>query len=143
MRNKKLGYALGMLQLLALLQAYVLWLAPFTMTVTDGFSQIVQYLTVIISIILLALPVASITLIYLDKRSGFIFLAIFPLCCIFFGITAFPFISYLYGSHIKLNSLFTAFTNALVCAAAFWFFVSARSDFSSKTAKEFSEANET
>lgn len=138
-----MGYALGVLELLALFQAYALWLAPFTTTVTDGFSQIMQYVTAIISIVLLALPLASIALIYLEKRSGFILLAIFPLCCIFFGITAFPFISYLYGSHIKLNSLFTAFTNALVCATAFWFFVSARSDFSSRTAKEFSEANRT
>lgn len=138
-----MGYALGVLELLALLQAYALWLAPFTTTVTDSFSQIMQYVTAVISIVLLALPLTSMALIYLEKRSGFILLAVFPLCCIFFGITAFPVISYLYGSHIKLNSLFTAFTNALVCAAAFWFFVSARSDFSTKTGKEFSETSET
>ena len=86
-------------------------------------------------------------LIHREKRWGFVLLAAFPLFCIFFGITAFPGISYFYGAHIKLNSLFTAFTNALVCAAAFWFFVSARSGFTtpstSEPVPEFTESNET
>ena len=129
MNNKKAGYILGALELLALMQANTLWMAPFTHSAADSFSFILQILTGILSVILFILPVAGILLIYRDKRWGFLLLACFPLSCILFGITSLPVVSYFYGSHIKLNSLFTAFTNALVCAAAFWMFVSAHTNF--------------
>lgn len=143
MRNKVAGYLLGTLELVALLQAYALWLAPFTTATTDDFTQVIQLITEAISIILVLLPLAGIFLIYHEKRWGFVLLAAFPLCCIFFGITAFPVVSYFYGTHIKLNSLLTAFTNALVCATAFWFFVSARSNYKTTPSGEITEIGET
>lgn len=142
MRNKIAGYVLGVLELVALLQAYKLWLAPFTTATTDGFTQIVQLVTEAISVILVILPVAGMFLIHREKRLGFVLLAAFPLFCIFFGITAFPIISFFYGVHLKFNSLLTAFTNALVCAAAFWLFVSARSNFKVRSSSEMTETSE-
>lgn len=142
MRNKNAGYILAGLELLALLQANSLWLAPFTTTTSNGFSHVLQITTGALSIILLALPVMGMLFIYRNKRWGFVFLAAFPLCCIFFGITALPGVSLLYGSHVKLNSLFTAFSNALVCAAAFWLFVSARSVFTRPGNEEFAQSRE-
>jgi len=139
MRNKFPGYILGGLEIAALLQDYRHWLSPFTATPDDGFSQLLQVLTGSLSIILLLLPITGIYFIYRNKRLGFILLASFPLACIIFGITAFPVVSYFFGSHVKLNSLFTAFTNALVCAAAFWFFVSAYSNFGKIQNSEFTD----
>lgn len=142
MRNKLSGYVLAILELLALLQANALWLAPFTVSATDAFSQTLQTVTGILSIILILLPLTGMLFIYHEKRVGFVLLASFPLFCIIFGITAFPVVSYFYGSHVKLNSLFTAFTNALVCAAAFWFFVSARANFKKSSSTELFETEE-
>ena len=133
MRNKIAGYTLGGLEFAALLQDYRHWLSPFTTSTGDGFSQLLQVLTGSLSIILFLLPIAAVFFIFREKRLGFILLASFPLACILFGIAAFPVVSYFYGSHTKLNSLFTAFTNALVCATAFWFFVSAHSKFHKST----------
>jgi hypothetical protein len=142
MRNKLSGYILAVLELLALIQASNLWLAPFTHAATDSFSQVLQIVTGILSVILVMLPIAGIFFVYREKRWGFILLASFPLFCIIFGITALPIVSYFYGSHVKLNSLFTAFTNALVCAAAFWFFVSARANFRKPSSIDISEVEE-
>lgn len=142
MRNKLSGYILGIIEILALLQNYNLWLAPFTTSTTDGFSQTLQIVTALVSVILFVLPLAGTFLVYRNKRWGFILLAAFPLFCIFFGITALPGISLFYGAHIKLNSLFTAFTNAFVCAAAFWLFVSARSVFDKTPPADFSQSEE-
>jgi len=119
MRNKFPGYILGGLEIAALLQDYRHWLSPFTATPDDGFSQLLQVLTGSLSIILLLLPITGIYFIYRNKRLGFILLASFPLACIIFGITA--------------------FTNALVCAAAFWFFVSAYSNFGKIQNSEFTD----
>ncbi|WP_455374863.1 hypothetical protein [Kaarinaea lacus] len=142
MRNKLSGYTLAILELLALLQANTLWLAPFTVSATDAFSQTLQTVTGILSIILILLPLTGMFFIYREKRVGFVLLASFPLFCIIFGITAFPVVSYFYGTHVKLNSLFTAFTNALVCAAAFWFFVSARTNFKKSPSTDLYETEE-
>jgi len=144
MRNKIAGYTLGGFEIAALLQDYRHWLSPFTSSPGDGFSQLLQVFTGSLSIILLLLPIAAIFFIYHEKRLGFILLASFPLACILFGIAAFPVVSYFYGTHTKLNSLFTAFTNALVCATAFWFFVSAHSNFyKSNTDSGIADKNKT
>lgn len=142
MRNKLSGYLLGVLELLALIQASKLWLAPFTHAATDSFSRVLQIVTGTLSVILVMLPIAGIFFVYREKRWGFILLASFPLCCVVFGITAFPVVSYFYGSHTKVNALLTAFTNALVCAAAFWFYVSARAHFVKPSSIDVSEAEE-
>ena len=126
MRNKKAGFTLGVLELCALLQAYSLWLAPFTLPSTDGFSRLIQIITGVLSIVLILLPVMGMFFVYREKRWGFLCFAGFPLGCIVYGITAIPVVSYFYSSDSKLSSLFIAFANALVCAAAFWLFVSAR-----------------
>ena len=142
MGNKKSGIALGILELLALIQANALWLAPFTTSATDSFSHVLQILAGVLSIVLVLSPIMGIYFVYREKRIGFILLANFPLFCIVFGITAFPVVSYYYGNHAKLNSLLTAITNALVCAAAFWFFVSARANFKTSPLTELSETEE-
>lgn len=142
MGNKKSGIALGILELLALIQANALWLAPFTTSATDSFSHVLQILAGALSIVLVLSPIMGIYFVYREKRIGFILLASFPLFCIVFGITAFPVVSYYYGTHAKLNSLLTAITNALVCAAAFWFFVSARTNFKTLPLTELSETEE-
>ena len=85
-----------------------------------------QVVTASISVMLLILPAAGMFILFRKKRWGFLLLAAFPLLCIVFGITAFPGVSYFYGDDGKLNSLCIAITNALVCASAFWLFVSAR-----------------
>ena len=142
MRNKIAGYTLAGLELLALVQANAPWLAPFTTSTSNSFSHAIHVLTGFLSIILLLLPIVGMLIIYRNKRWGFILLAAFPLFCIFFGITALPGISLFYGNHVKLNSLFTAFSNALVCATAFWFFVSARSVFRNSSSREIAQSEE-
>jgi len=129
MRNKTGGFILGALQLAALFQAYNQWLGPFLAPSNDVFSQFINVLSSTISFLLLLLPLTGLYLIYREKRWGYLFLAAFPLVCIVFGITALPLISLFYGSHLKLNALFIAWVNALVCSMAFWFFVSAHSRF--------------
>lgn len=141
MRNKIAGYSLGILEIVALLQDYNHWLSPFTTSPGDDFSKMLQILTGSLSVALLTLPLAGMFFIYRNKRLGFILLASFPLACIVFGIAALPVVSYFYSTHIKLNSLFTAFTNALVCAAAFWFFVSAHSNFGKTSNTDIANSN--
>ena len=141
MRNKKSGYILSILEILALIQAYKIWSAPFTIPVEGSFSRIVQISTEGISTLLLLLPLAALFFISKNKRWAYVLLAAFPLLCIFFGITAFPGVSYFYGDHHKLNSLLTAFTNAFVCAGAFWLFVSARSNFNKVTGSDTADSS--
>jgi hypothetical protein len=126
MRNKKAGYGLGVLELLAALQMWAVWLAPFGLTGSSGAGHPLQTVLAALSLLLVILPLLGLWTIRRNRRWGFLLFAAFPLVSIIYGVTAMPFISYLYGNDVMLNSLFIALVNALVCAVAFWFFVSAR-----------------
>jgi len=128
-RNKKAGLILATLELLAAFEAIRIWRVTIESLTNDQFMQVIESISVLLSAILMLLPVIGLLLIYRNSRSGYLLLAAFPLLSIIFGITAFPFVSYFYGKDVMLNSLFVAIINALVCAFAFWLFVSARSHF--------------
>lgn len=128
-KNKKSGFILGVLELLAAFQAWRIWSTVLGSSAADGFNQMLQTITAMLSVSLLLLPIAGLYLLYWNRRWGYLLFAAFPLLSIIFGITAFPFVNYFYGKDVMLNSLFIAVINALVCAFAFWLFVSARSHF--------------
>ncbi|WP_455366826.1 hypothetical protein [Kaarinaea lacus] len=128
-RNKKSGFVLGVLELLAAFQAWRIWTAAFDSATVNGFNQWLQTITALLSVVLLLIPITGLYLVYVNKRGGYLLFAAFPLLSIIFGITAMPFVSYFYGKDVMLNSLFIAVINALVCACAFWLFVSAKSHF--------------
>jgi 4-amino-4-deoxy-L-arabinose transferase-like glycosyltransferase len=132
-RNKKAGFVLGGLELVAAFQAWRVWVAAFTSTAGDEFTQLLQSFTLLLSGLLVLLPVGGLVFVFRNKRWGYLLLAAFPLLSIIFGITAFPFVHYFYGKDAMLNSLFIAVINALVCAFAFWLFVSAKSHFPKAT----------
>jgi len=128
-KNKKSGFILGGLELLAAFQVWRLWSTALGSSAADGLNQLVQMITAMLSVLLLLLPIGGLYLVYRNRRWGYLLFAAFPLLSIIFGITAFPFVNYFYGKDVMLNSLFIAVINALVCAFAFWLFVSARSHF--------------
>lgn len=138
-KNKKSGFVLGVLELLAAFQAWRLWSMALGASTADGLNQLVQMISAMLSVFLLLLPVSGLYLVYRNRRLGYLLFAAFPLLSIIFGITAFPFVNYFYGKDVMLNSLFIAVINALVCAFAFWLFVSARSDFSEANDLQSSE----
>jgi hypothetical protein len=126
MRNKKSGYILGGLEFLAAAQMWTLWIAPFQFAGLESVGHPLQLILGLISLLLVILPVLGLWTIHQNRRWGFLLFAAFPLVSIIYGVTALPFVSYLYGKDVMLNSLLIAIVNALVCALAFWFFVSAR-----------------
>ncbi|MGD8570694.1 MAG: hypothetical protein PVJ39_21590 [Gammaproteobacteria bacterium] len=126
MRNKKAGYGLGAVELLAAIQMWAVWLAPFGVTKSAETGHPLQSVLAVLSLLLVVLPLLGLWIVHRNRRWGFLLFAGFPLVSIIYGVTALPFISYLYGKDVMLNSLFIALVNALVCALAFWFFVSAR-----------------
>ena len=138
-KNRKSGFILGVLELLAALQVWRLWSMALGASAADGLNQLVQMISAMLSVLLLLLPVGGLYLVYRNRRWGYLLFAAFPLLSIIFGITAFPFVDYFYGKDVMLNSLFIAVINALVCALAFWLFVSARSDFSKANDLQSSE----
>ncbi|WP_455212554.1 hypothetical protein [Kaarinaea lacus] len=129
-KNKKSGFVLGVLELLAAFQVWRLWSTALGSSAADGLNQLIQMITAMLSVLLLLLPIGGLYVVYRNRRWGYLLFAAFPLLSIIFGITAFPFVNYFYGKDVMLNSLFIAVINALVCAFAFWLFVSARSQFS-------------
>lgn len=128
-RNRKIGFVLGSLEFLAAFQVARIWTITLNTSTADQFTQLVETFSAMLSFLLLLLPVVGLYLVYQNKRAGYLMFAAFPLLSIIFGITAFPFVSYLYGKDDMLNSLIIAIINALVCAFAFWLFVSANSYF--------------
>lgn len=142
MRNKKAGYGLGALELLAAIQMWAIWLAPFGVTGATESGHPLQAILAVMSLLLVILPLLGLWTVYRERRWGFLLFAAFPLVAIIFGVTALPFISYLYGKDVMLNSLFIALVNALVCALAFWFFVSARPGYEESIADRHTEARD-
>jgi hypothetical protein len=138
-RNKKAGFVLGALELLAAFEVARIWTNSLETSTADQFIQVIEYISVILNVILMVLPVIGLLLVFRNRRGGYLMFAAFPLLSIIFGITAFPFVSYFYGKDVMLNSLFIAIINALVCAFAFWLFVSARSRFPDTIAASSSE----
>ena len=128
-RNRKAGFVLGAMEFLAAFQLARIWSLALNNSTSDQFAQLVESISASLSFILLLLPIVGLFLVYHNKRAGYLLFAAFPLLSIVFGITAFPFVNYLYGNDVMLNSLFIAITNALVCAFAFWLYVSAKSHF--------------
>ena len=117
---------MGILELVAALQVWAIWLAPFRLAGSSEAWYPLQILLGVFTLLLVILPVLGLWVIHSNKRWGFLLFAAFPLVSIIYGVTALPFVKYFYGKNVMLNSLFIALINALVCALAFWFFVSAR-----------------
>ena len=138
-RNRKAGFVLGTLEILAAFQVARIWSITLNTSTSDQFTQLVQSISAMLTVILLLLPVVGLFLVYRNKRAGYLMFAAFPLLSIIFGITAFPFINYFYGKDVMLNSLLIAIINALVCAFAFWVFVSAKSRYPKATGLPLSE----
>ena len=117
---------MGILECVTALQVWAIWLAPFRLVSSDVSWHPLQILLGAFSLLLIILPFSGLWVIHSSKRWGFLLFAAFPLVSVIYGVTALPFVKYFYGKDVILNSLFIAVINALVCALAFWFFVSAR-----------------
>jgi len=128
-RNKKAGFMLGALELLAAFEVVRIWTISLETPTADQFIQVIESISVILGAILMLLPIIGLLLVFRNRRGGYLMFAAFPLLSIIFGITALPFVSYFYGKDVMLNSLFIAIINALICAFAFWLFVSAKSHY--------------
>jgi len=120
---------LGALELLAAFEVVRIWTISLETPTADQFIQVIESISVILGAILMLLPIIGLLLVFRNRRGGYLMFAAFPLLSIIFGITALPFVSYFYGKDVMLNSLFIAIINALICAFAFWLFVSAKSHY--------------
>ena len=119
-----MGMVLGGVELMAALLSYEVWSAPFRYFGAHGYWQPFFIFTNLSSLLVLIFPVAGIIAISLNKRWGYLFLAGFPLVCLLFGKTAFPFVNYLYGNDIMVRSMNMSIINSLVCVMAVWLYVS-------------------
>ena len=95
---------LGGLELIAAFQAWQIWSTAFSYSSVDEFGQLLQSVTVLLSILLLVLPVTGLVFVFRNQRWGYLLLAAFPLLSIIFGITALPFVHYFY--HFKFMKYF-------------------------------------
>lgn len=120
---------LGAVELIAALLAYKIWTGPFRLFGVHGYWEPFFIFANVSSLLVLVFPLAALIFIYKDKRWGFLFLAGFPLVCLLFGVTAFPFVSLLYGNDIAVKSMYMSIINSLVCMAAMWFYVSSSGTF--------------
>lgn len=116
------GKILGGLELLAALLAYGVWTLPFRNFGIAGSSEPLILATNFLSIIFLLLPVFGLWAMFNQRKSGYLALAVFPVVAYIFGVTAIPFIKYLYGSSVQVNSIIIAIINIIVVAIALWLY---------------------
>jgi hypothetical protein len=78
--------------------------------------------TNILSLVFVVLPFLALYGVSKHRRYGYWSLGLVPLVASVFGVTAIPFVKYLYGSNVMLNTVFIVTINIAVIFASIWLY---------------------
>lgn len=122
MKQKQIAQLVAFGEVLTALPLYGIYTAPFRFFGAIGYWVPMNILTNVLSIVFVVLPLLAMYGVSKNKGYGYLSLGLFPVVAFVFGVTAIPFVRYLYGSNVMLNTVFIALINIVVIAAAMWLY---------------------
>jgi hypothetical protein len=124
MKKKRISQLIALGEVIVALPLYGIYTAPVRFFGAIGYWAPMNILTNVLSVVFLVLPLLALYGISKDRSYGYWSLGLFPVVAFVFGVTAIPFVKYLYGSDVMLNTVFIVLINVLVTAAAIWLYYS-------------------
>ena len=122
MNKKRIAQLIAIGQVLVALPLYGIYTAPIRFFGAIGYWDPMNILTNVLSVVFVALPLLALHGVSKDRRYGYWSLGLFPVVAFVFGVTAIPFVKYLYGSDVMLNTVFIVATNVVVTFATIWLY---------------------
>jgi hypothetical protein len=118
------GKIIGALQLIVVLLAYSIWTTHITLLIDPNVrATAIGLFFIILSIAFLITPIVGLIALFYRKRWGHLCLAGFPIIAFTFGVTAVPFLKYLYGTDAYSNSIIILIVNSVMAAACIWLYM--------------------
>lgn len=124
MKKKRIGQLFALGEILVALPLYGIYTAPIRFFGAIGYWAPMSIFTNVLSIVFLVLPLLALYGISKNRTYGYWSLGLFPVVSFVFGVTAIPFVKYLYSSDVMLNAVFIVLINVLVTATAIWLYIS-------------------
>ncbi|MCU7807309.1 MAG: hypothetical protein KZQ73_05495 [Candidatus Thiodiazotropha sp. (ex Semelilucina semeliformis)] len=124
MNKKRIAQLISFGEVLVALPLYGIYTAPIRYFGAIGYWTPMNILTNVLSVVFLVLPLLALYGVSKDRSYGYWSLGLFPVVAFVFGVTAIPFVKYLYGNDVMLNTVFIVLINVLVTAAAIWLYYS-------------------
>jgi len=118
----RIAIIIGTLELVAAIPLYGIYTAPIRFYGAIGYWEPMAVLTNILSLVFVLLPFAAVFALIKRKPVGYLWLALFPIVAFVFGVTAIPFVKYLYGTDIQFNTMIIGVINTLVVISVAWVF---------------------
>ena len=118
-----LGKIIGVLQIVVILLKYGIYTSQiFVLLKNSIYLTTTGVFLLVSSIAFFVLPFVGVWALFNLKRWGYICLAGFPVIAYIFGVTAIPFISFIYGTNAVLNSVMLMLINTGVAAVCIWLY---------------------
>lgn len=122
MRKKRIAQLIALGEVIVALPLYGIYTAPIRLFGATGYWAPMNLFTNALGVVFLVLPLLALYGVSKARNYGYWCLGLFPVVASVFGVTAIPFVKYLYGSDVTLNTVFIVLINVLVTAAAVWLY---------------------
>jgi len=120
--HKRIAQIVAIGELIVAVPLFGVYTAPFRFIGAVGYWAPEAILTNILSIVFVVLPFVALYGVSKGWIIGYWAMGVFPIVAFAFGITAIPFVKYLYGSDVMVNSYIIGGANIVVVLSAVWLY---------------------
>jgi len=122
MKKKRIAQLIALGEVLVAMPLYGIYTAPIRFFGSIGYWAPMNILANVLSVVFVVLPLLALYGISKDRSYGYWSLGLFPVVAFLSGVTAIPFVKYLYGNDAMLNTVFIVLINVVVTSAAIWLY---------------------